>query len=151
MHVVSVGCAYCPGVPAGEEPPSDEVLAALVASLGQELADALGALEETCGELARARERIAELEARLEQDAVEFLEAAAARGWTSRRRSGRCGRRPAASPAGRTDMRAPRWRRWPGRIASYATTRAAAAGAVLAWRAGRSPGWNAAMSSTCRK
>jgi transposase len=54
-------------VPAGEGPPSHEVLAALVVSLRQELADALGALEETRGELARARERIAELEARLRQ------------------------------------------------------------------------------------
>jgi transposase len=43
------------------------VLAALVASLRQELADALGALEETRGELTQARERIAELEARLRQ------------------------------------------------------------------------------------
>ena len=54
-------------MPADEGPPSQEVLAALVASLRQELADARGALEETRGELARARERIAELEARLRQ------------------------------------------------------------------------------------
>jgi transposase len=54
-------------VPAEEGPPSQEVLAALVASLRQELADALGALEETRAELAQARKRIAELEARLRQ------------------------------------------------------------------------------------
>ena len=54
-------------MPADEGPPSHEVLAALVASLRQELADTLGALEETRGELARAREQIAELEARLRQ------------------------------------------------------------------------------------
>jgi transposase len=54
-------------VPAEEGPPSQEVLAALVASLRQELADALGALKETRAELAAARERIAELEVRLRQ------------------------------------------------------------------------------------
>jgi transposase len=54
-------------VPADEGPPPDEVLAALVASLRQELADALSVLEETRAELAGARERIAELEARLRQ------------------------------------------------------------------------------------
>jgi hypothetical protein len=56
-----------PGVPADQGPPSHDVLAALVASLRQELADALGALEETRAELGRERERIAELEARLNQ------------------------------------------------------------------------------------
>jgi transposase len=54
-------------VPGDEGPPPDEVLAALVASLRQELADALGVLEETRAELAAARERIAELEERLRQ------------------------------------------------------------------------------------
>jgi transposase len=54
-------------VPGDEEPPPYEVLAALVASLRRELADALGALEETRAELAGARERIAELEARVRQ------------------------------------------------------------------------------------
>jgi transposase len=54
-------------VPADQGPPSHEVLAALVASLRQELAEALGAVEEMRGELAQARERIAELEARLRQ------------------------------------------------------------------------------------
>lgn len=44
------------------------MLAALVASLRQELADALAGLEETRAELERARERIAELEARLRQN-----------------------------------------------------------------------------------
>jgi hypothetical protein len=42
-------------VPGDEEPPSYKVRAALVASLRQELADALGALEETRAELAGAR------------------------------------------------------------------------------------------------
>ena len=42
-------------------------MAALAAALRQELADALGALEETRAELATARDRIAELEARLRQ------------------------------------------------------------------------------------
>jgi transposase len=54
-------------VPADRGPPSHEVLAALVASLRQELGEALGALEGMRGELAQARERIAELEARLRQ------------------------------------------------------------------------------------
>ena len=39
----------------------------LVASLRRELAEAVGALEQARAELARARERIAELEARLRQ------------------------------------------------------------------------------------
>jgi transposase len=55
-------------VPVDQGPPSYAVLAALVASLRQELADALGALAETRAELGRARERIAELEARLKQN-----------------------------------------------------------------------------------
>jgi BMFP domain-containing protein YqiC len=44
------------------------VLAALVASPRRELADAVGVLEETRAELAQARARIAELEARLKQN-----------------------------------------------------------------------------------
>jgi transposase len=48
-------------VPAAQEPPPAAVLAALVASLRQELAEARA-------ELGRARERIAELEARLRQN-----------------------------------------------------------------------------------
>jgi Family of unknown function (DUF6444) len=53
----------------GLGPPSQEVLAALAASLRQELAEALDALAEMRmrGELAQARERNAELEARLRQ------------------------------------------------------------------------------------
>jgi transposase len=43
------------------------VLAALVASLRREVAEAVGALEETRAELGQARERIAELENRLKQ------------------------------------------------------------------------------------
>jgi transposase len=55
-------------VPGEEEPPRDEVLAALVASLRRELAEAVAALEQARAELADARERIAELEARLKQN-----------------------------------------------------------------------------------
>ena len=52
----------------GDEQPPYEVLAALVASLRRELAEAMTALEQARAELARARERIAELEARLKQN-----------------------------------------------------------------------------------
>jgi transposase len=55
-------------VPDDQGPPPYEVLAALVASLRGELADAVGALEETRAELGRARERITELEAQLRQN-----------------------------------------------------------------------------------
>jgi transposase len=55
-------------VPGDEQPPPDEVLAALVASLRRELAEAVAALEQARAELAQARERIAELEARLKQN-----------------------------------------------------------------------------------
>jgi transposase len=55
-------------VPVDQGPPPYEVLAGLVATLRRELAGALGALEETRAELGRARERIAELEARLKQN-----------------------------------------------------------------------------------
>jgi len=51
-----------------EEPPPYEVLAALVASLRRELAGAVAALGQARADLARARERIAELEARLRQN-----------------------------------------------------------------------------------
>ncbi len=60
----------CAGVVGGvpvDEGPSYEVLAALVVSLRRELADALAVAEDTRTELGRARERIAELEARLRQ------------------------------------------------------------------------------------
>ncbi|MBT8226510.1 MAG: hypothetical protein HKP61_15280 [Dactylosporangium sp.] len=45
--------------------PSNEALAALVVSLRQELVGSLAVCEEFRAELASARERIAELEARL--------------------------------------------------------------------------------------
>jgi transposase len=55
-------------VPGEEGPPSYEVLAAVVASLRRELAEAVAALAQARVELAEARERIAELEARLKQN-----------------------------------------------------------------------------------
>jgi transposase len=55
-------------VPADHPGSGDDVVVALVASLRQELAGSLAALEQTQAELARARERIAELEARLKQN-----------------------------------------------------------------------------------
>jgi transposase len=55
-------------VPGEEGPPSYEVLAAVVASLRRELAEAVAAVTQTRVELAEARERIAELEARLKQN-----------------------------------------------------------------------------------
>jgi len=54
---------------ADQGPPSSEVLAALVVSLRSELAEARAELE-------RARERIAELEARLKQTPQNLLPAA---------------------------------------------------------------------------
>ena len=65
-----------PGVPGEEEPALFEVLAALVASLRRELAEAAAALEQARAELAGARERIAELEARLRQNPRELLQTA---------------------------------------------------------------------------
>jgi chromosome segregation ATPase len=55
-------------VPAEQEPPSYEVLAGLVASLRRELAETVTAVEQARAELAQARERIAELAARLKQN-----------------------------------------------------------------------------------
>jgi transposase len=55
-------------VPGEEGPPSYEVLAAVVASLRRELAEAVAAVTQTRVELAEARGRIAELEARLKQN-----------------------------------------------------------------------------------
>jgi hypothetical protein len=48
------GSSY-PGVPVDQGPPQYEVPAGLVASLRRELAEALGALEETRAELGQAR------------------------------------------------------------------------------------------------
>jgi transposase len=55
-------------VPSEKGPPSYEGLAALVVSLRRELAGAVAAAEQARAELAEARERIAELEARLRQN-----------------------------------------------------------------------------------
>jgi transposase len=84
-------------VPGEEERPSYEVLAALVASLRRELAGAVAALEQARVELAQARERIAELEARLKQNprnssqppSSEGLAKPAPRPRSLRKRSGR--------------------------------------------------------------
>jgi transposase len=84
-------------VPGDEGPPSYDVLAALVVWLRRELADAVAALEETRAELAQARERIAELQARLRQNprnsstppSSEGLGKPAPKPRSLRRRSGR--------------------------------------------------------------
>jgi hypothetical protein len=76
MRVVSGRGRVAFRVPGDEGPPPYEVLAALVASLRGELADALTALEQARAELAGARVRIAELEARLRQNPRKFLQAA---------------------------------------------------------------------------
>jgi len=80
-----------------EEPPPYEVLAALVSSLRRELAGAVAALGQARADLARARDRIAELEARLRQNprnsskppSSEGLAKPAPRPRSLRKRSGR--------------------------------------------------------------
>ena len=90
-------------MPGADEPPPDEVLAALVASLRRELAGAVAALEQARAELADARERIAELEARLKQNPRNSSKPPSSEGLAKpapRPRSLR--KKAAASPAGRT-------------------------------------------------
>jgi transposase len=137
-------------VPAEEGPPSQEVLAALLASLRQALADALGALEETQGELAQARERIAELEARLRQTprnsskppSSEGLDKPPPRPRSLRKKTGR---KPGGQDGheGTTLSQVAR----PDREIRHEPGCCGRCGQV--WRAGRSPGWSAARSSTC--
>ena len=113
--------------PVKKQPP-DEVLAALVASLRRELAGAEAALEQARAELAGARERIAELEARLKQNPRNSSRPPSSEGLAKPAPdNGRCASGAAASPAGRTGIRGRRWRRWPGRTGRSATSRAAAA------------------------
>lgn len=84
-------------MPGEEGPPPYEVLAALVASLRQELTNAQGALGEVRAELEQSRQRVAELEARLARSprnspkppSSEGLEKPPARKRSLRKRSGR--------------------------------------------------------------
>jgi transposase len=122
----------------------------MVASLRRELADALGALEETRAELAGARGRIAELEARLRQTPRNSSRPPSSEGLDKPppRRSlrKRSGRKPGGQDGheGTTLARVPR----PDREVRHEP--AAAASAVPGWGDGRSPEWSAARSSTCR-
>jgi len=135
-------------VPGNEEPPY-EVLAALAASLHRELTEAMTALEQARVDLAQARERIAELEARLKQNprnssrppSGEGLAKPAPSPRSLRKRSGR-------KPGGQDGHKGRCWCSRPGRTRRSGTSRAAAAGAAPGWRTGRSPGWSAARSST---
>ena len=125
-------------MPGEEGPPSYEVLAAVVASLRGELAEAVAALGQARAELAGARKQIAELEARLKQNPRNSSRPPSSEGLAKpapKPRSLR--RRAAASPAGRTGIRGRRWRRRPGRTGRSAMSRAAAAGAGPGWRDGR--------------
>ena len=84
-------------MPREEGPPPYEVLASLAASLRRELAEAAAALEQARADLVQARERIAELEARLRQNprnsseppSSEGLAKPAPRPRSLRQRSGR--------------------------------------------------------------
>jgi uncharacterized coiled-coil protein SlyX len=139
-------------VPADQGPPPYDVLAALVVSLRQELSDALAALAETRAELERARERIAELEARLAQNSQNSSKPPSSEGLGKpppRKRSLRkkSGRKPGGQDGheGKTLIQAAR----PDHIRRH--ERQPAAGAALGRQAGRSPGWSAARCSTCRR
>ena len=98
------------------------------------------ALARAVEELAAARERIAELEARLRPTPRNSSRPPSSQGLDKPPPRGRCARNPAASQAGRTGMKAARWCRWPGQTGSCATSPAAAAGA----------GWPAAASPVAR-
>jgi transposase len=132
-------------VPADQGPASSEVLAALVVSLRTELAQALAELE-------RARERIAELAARLRQMPWNSSKPPSGEGLGKpppRPRSLRkkTGRKPGGQDGhrGTTLMQVAR----PDREVRH--DRPAAAGAGQAWQDGRSPRWSAARSSTCHR
>jgi len=125
-------------MPADQEPPSYEVLAALVVSLR--------------GELARAQERITELEDRLRKTSRNSSMPPSSEGLAkppprSRSLRKKTGRRPGGQDGhpGTTLAQVAKpdreVRQSPGRVL----------GAGQAWRAGRSPGSSAARSSTCRR
>ena len=121
------------------------MLAALVASLRQELADALAALEETRAELGRERERIAELEARLAQNSRNSSKPPSSEGLAKpapRPRSLRkkTGRKPGGQDGhkGQTLAQVPR----PDREVRHEPECCGGCGAGLAGR--RLPGWSVA-------
>jgi transposase len=122
----------------------------MLASLRRELADVLGALEETRAELAGARERIAELEARVRQTPRNSCRPPSSEGLDKppRPRSlrKRSGRKPGGQDGheGTTLAQAP----GPDREVRHEPGRCGRCGAGLGRR--RSPGWSAARSSTCR-
>ena len=132
-------------MPADQEPPSYEVLAALVVSLRQELADAVA-------ELGRAAGRIAELEDRLRQTSRNSSVPPSADGLAkppprSRSLRKKTGRRPGGQDGhpGQTLAQVAKADR------EERHERLAVAGAGPGWVAGRSLAWSAARSLTCRR
>src|ERR1039457_2776594 len=112
----------------------DEVLAALVASLRRELGDSRAALAQAVAELARAQERIAELEARLNQTPRNSSRPPSAEGLGKPPRSLRkkSGRKPGGQDGheGRTLMQAAR----PDREVPHEPACCGGCGAALAGR-----------------
>jgi transposase len=123
-------------------------VAALVTALRHELADSQAALAQAVAELGKARERIAELEARLNQTPRNSSKPPSAEGLGKPPRSLRkkSGRKPGGQDGheGRTLMQVAK----PGREVPHEPACCGGCGAGLA--AGRSPAWSAARCSTCR-